>query len=576
MPSSVVVISDDESDEEVSVVAVHPPRSTSSSSFPSVQQTASSATIGRKDTITILSDSEDGIETDNDDAEQDVFKLIADVAKLSPVKSRANILSSRAGNGVERASSASILDTVSGNGIGVSGRAKGKGRALEGTRSMIEGMSTIDRLDSTEDPYLSSPVAPRVATKRPPAADTAGAKKKTRPSGQNSEGLSKEQLAANKASAREAKAAQDAKNKEAKQLAKDTAKAKAEKSLEKKMKDANKLRVSKNDTVREVALYLSADMAKPSSPIAGALPEITTKLKDNQSDLRFMSDSDSPIPGAIRFKRHLKARWDVAVKRFIPLDQPRWVWEKTVLILITAEELVDKIADGDDALVQWASDVRLLMSLSQQNQVIIMIKGIEKYYSKSKSMANKDYMSAARAGLEGGAVGGAMTAGRRAVRPTKDRIEEEMVKLQVAEGCFLVHVEKTEEMEDWVFNIAADVAIRPYKLISKSHLAFSPQDGQKKALESTAVLELMLQEVQGVTSSAAAGIAAEYPTFRDLMGAFEEAEEGPRGKSGAEAMLANCKVATLVSGKASNKTVNKAVSKRVQNVLRNTNGSGLA
>ncbi|ODN97220.1 hypothetical protein I350_08200 [Cryptococcus amylolentus CBS 6273] len=575
MPSSIVVISDDESDEEVSVVAVRPSRSTSSSSFPSVQQTASSAKIGRKDTNTILSDSEDGIETDNDDAEQDVFKLIADVAKLSPVKSRANILSSRAGNGVERTSSTSILDTVSGDGIGVSGRAKGKGRALEGTRSMIEGMSTIDRLDAMEDPYLSSPVAPRVATKRPPAADTAGARKKTKPSGQNSEGLSKEQLAAIKASAREAKAAQDAKDKEAKQLAKDTAKAKAEKSLEKKMKHVNKLRVSKNDTVREVALYLSADMAKPSSPIAGALPEITTKLKDNQSDLHFMSDSDSPIPGAIRFKRHLKSRWDVVVKRFIPLDQPRWVWEKTVLILITAEELVDKIADGDDALVQWASDVRLLLSLSQQDQVIIMIKGIEKYYSKSKSMANKDYMSAARAGLEGGAVGGAMTAGRRAVRPTKDRIEEELVKLQVAEGCFLVHVEKTEDLEDWVFNIAADVAIRPYKLISKSHLAFAPQDGQKKALESTAVLELMLQEVQGVTTSAAAGIAAEYPTFRDLMEAFEEAEEGPRGKSGAEAMLANCKVATLVSGKASNKTVNKAVSKRVQNVMRSTNGSNL-
>ncbi|ODN76140.1 hypothetical protein, variant [Cryptococcus amylolentus CBS 6039] len=442
---------------------------------------------------------------------------------------------------------------------------------------MIEGMSTIDRLDAMEDPYLSSPVAPRVATKRPPAADTAGARKKTKPSGQNSEGLSKEQLAAIKASAREAKAAQDAKDKEAKQLAKDTAKAakEAEKSLEKKMKHVNKLRVSKNDTVREVALYLSADMAKPSSPIAGALPEITTKLKDNQSDLHFMSDSDSPIPGAIRFKRHLKSRWDVVVKRFIPLDQPRWVWEKTVLILITAEELVDKIADGDDALVQWASDVRLLLSLSQQDQVIIMIKGIEKYYSKSKSMANKDYMSAARAGLEGGAVGGAMTAGRRAVRPTKDRIEEELVKLQVAEGCFLVHVEKTEDLEDWVFNIAADVAIRPYKLISKSHLAFAPQDGQKKALESTAVLELMLQEVQGVTTSAAAGIAAEYPTFRDLMEAFEEAEEGPRGKSGAEAMLANCKVATLVSGKASNKTVNKAVSKRVQNVMRSTNGSNL-
>jgi hypothetical protein len=48
----------------------------------------------------------------------------------------------------------------------------------------------------------------------------------------------------------------------------------------------------------------------------------------------------------------------------------------------------------------------------------------------------------------------------------------------------------------------------------------------------------MLQEVQGITQSAAAGIAAEYPSFAALMRAFEKAER----KGTAEALLADCEV----------------------------------
>jgi len=110
-------------------------------------------------------------------------------------------------------------------------------------------------------------------------------------------------------------------------------------------------------------------------------------------------------------------------------------------------------------------------------------------------------------------------------------------------------VEKTEEMEDWVWNLCADVALRPvcegsvqidaqYKLLSKSHLSFAPVEAKRKASSTTDALELMLQEVQGITQSAAAGIAAEYPTFAELMRAFEKAER----KGAAEVLLADCEV----------------------------------
>lgn len=51
----------------------------------------------------------------------------------------------------------------------------------------------------------------------------------------------------------------------------------------------------------------------------------------------------------------------------------------------------------------------------------------------------------------------------------------------------------------------------------------------------------MLQEVQGITPSASMGIASEYPTFKELMEAFEKAERRG-GVERAEGMLQDCEV----------------------------------
>jgi hypothetical protein len=50
----------------------------------------------------------------------------------------------------------------------------------------------------------------------------------------------------------------------------------------------------------------------------------------------------------------------------------------------------------------------------------------------------------------------------------------------------------------------------------------------------------MLQEVQGVTPSAAAGIRTEFESFKVLMDAYEKAEK--RGRERAELMLQDCEV----------------------------------
>ncbi|WVQ93747.1 hypothetical protein IAU59_000824 [Kwoniella sp. CBS 9459] len=380
---------------------------------------------------------------------------------------------------------------------------------------------------------------------------------------------------------KEEKEAKKAQERAEKQLARDTQKAakEAEKSYQRKLAEVNRLRTSKNDTVREIRLYLSADLSHPTSPIAGALPEIKTRITDSHSELHFLPEAESPISGVIRFKRHLKARWDATKKHFIPLDEPKWVWEPSILMIINAEEIVDRIADisGDDKLSNFIADVRLTLGLKSTDQMMVMIKGLNKYYSKTKSLANKEFTAAARAGLAGSAgANGRTSAAVINSRPDKETIEMELVKLQVKERCFLVHVEKTEDIEDWVYNIAADVALRPYKLISKSHLNFCPTDSiKRKSSNPTEAFELMLQEVTGITPSAAMGIAVEYPTFYDLMTAYEKAERRG-GIERAEGMLQDCQIKTLRNGTANGRKLNKALAKRVYNVFRGEDSLALA
>jgi crossover junction endonuclease EME1 len=188
-------------------------------------------------------------------------------------------------------------------------------------------------------------------------------------------------------------------------------------------------------------LYLSSDLETPSSPIAGALPAIRTKLTDNFSQVHFLPTDDSPHPGVIRFKRYVQARWDTAGKKFVPLDQPKWRWETTVLVIMTAEDVIDKIAVCNDELGTWAGDFRLMLGMGAKDQMFVMIKGLQKYYSKTKSLANKEYTAQARAVL--GEKEGEGGRGRaNSARPSKEIIERELVKLQVAHGCFLIHGEQ--------------------------------------------------------------------------------------------------------------------------------------
>ncbi|WVO18391.1 hypothetical protein L204_106107 [Cryptococcus depauperatus] len=570
--ANIFVVSDDNSDDELCFLGASQPLS--QRSRPAI------TTASNSQAIVVDSDSEISIKSDNGEDQDLISLLAASTGKTPPRKST---FTSRRAVSVDAIGSGSTTRSIFGASI-ASGKVsqgrstiypndngKSKSRVFSKSHSMNEGNMAFksNLFDLSEEPVQPFSMSKQISKKRTSGDDITTGK---RPNSDEDSRSSRE-IAVMRAQEKH-KVALKFKENETKYLNTAEASRQVEKFSRRELQKVNKLRVSKKDTVHEVQVVMSSDMENSSSPIADALPQIRERLQKNQSSIHFLPESESPVPGVIRFKRFLQARWDDNSKQFIPLDEPKWEWETTVVVLVTAEKLVNMIACGENMLTQWISDTRRLLGLFRTDQVIVMIKDLRGYHSRSCLSARKNRINTTKASLGCNRVELQTINNRHPSKPTEETIEAEIIKLQVSERCFIVYVEKTDDIENWVFNIAADIAIRPYKLLSKSHLSFAPADGQKKALQPTAVLELMLQEIQGITPSAAAGIAEVYPTFKKLMEAYER-EEQKSGSKGAVMMLECCEVKNTKDGRNSGRKLNKALSKRVYDAFRGTDNLSL-
>jgi crossover junction endonuclease EME1 len=304
--------------------------------------------------------------------------------------------------------------------------------------------------------------------------------------------------------------------------------------------------VSKVDALREIELHLAYDLSLPSSPIAGAMPEIKIRLEDNRSSLHYLSEEETVAEGTVQFMRRVKAVWDVAAKRFTPLEAERLEWEPTLVVVTSVDGIVDRLAQSEELFMEWLADIRLAVAHRPDEQVFLLVRGLAKYHSKTVSIVNRTYRDNVSAALHD-------TDARRARpevgrRVTKDMVETQLLRAQIEQHVFVVLVDETEEIEDWLYNLAADVAFRPYKRLTKSHLAFAAPEGQRKGAEPGPVLELMLQEVPGLTAAAALGVSRCYGSLRGLMEGYEGDDDGA-------SLLAGCAVGNLATGVATNRTL---------------------
>ena len=75
------------------------------------------------------------------------------------------------------------------------------------------------------------------------------------------------------------------------------------------------------------------------------------------------------------------------------------------------------------------------MDLSVDTQVMLLVKGLNKYFSKTKTLDNRDFTAAARAGLSDA---GLSRSTATTDRLEKDAIDRALVELQLQQTVFIV------------------------------------------------------------------------------------------------------------------------------------------
>ncbi|KAG9126547.1 hypothetical protein FRC07_003001 [Ceratobasidium sp. 392] len=232
-------------------------------------------------------------------------------------------------------------------------------------------------------------------------------------------------------------------------------------------REVNKLVTDKKSTVKDFTVEISR--ALRNSPFVNPFRD---KLAPHDGKLEFF-EPPSGIERLIRFRRSHVARYDIATKEWVLID-PYTRLEDLYILFLPADQLVQAVSE--QSLSDMLSVLRDTHQLTQRSQIFLMVDGINAYYKQK---------------------GGAKV--KRGV------IESSMTFLQAVERCFIVHVDGPEDASQWLFDMTGDLV----------KCGTSKSDTYKN----------MLQQIHGITESAADGIVEEVPTLRSLFEGYDQEKD---------------------------------------------------
>lgn len=213
------------------------------------------------------------------------------------------------------------------------------------------------------------------------------------------------------------------------------------KETEKQYKDelarVNKLVAKKEDHIKNFTLH-----ASPSLQSTKFIETISEKLEAYGCRVVYTSERDPTStandPGLIRWLRRVDAKFNEHSRIWEPV-KPYSRFEATNLIYVRAEDLLSR----HDAIELMHSRIQKLrddLKLTTRHQVFIMIDDMESYYRKKGKGSRAANASAREAGYE---------------LVSKQKVERALAQLQVAQRCFIVHVEGVVDAAEWIYNITA-------------------------------------------------------------------------------------------------------------------------
>lgn len=236
--------------------------------------------------------------------------------------------------------------------------------------------------------------------------------------------------------------------------------AEAGKAAKKLHAEVNKLVVSKSQTVKDFTLHVSESMRGEAQK--ALVTAITERLGEHGCNVTF---APSPLAAAspdihiMRWERTIRAKYNDGDRQWEPVPEYKR-FEATHLLYIHAAALLSSVTSATsthnvDLISRTITSYRRALKISDSHQVFVMIDDLEAYYRR-RGKGSRAANAQARDNLAGKTTGGTGLV-------EKSSVERALASMQVAQRCFIVHVEGTQDAAEWLYNMTADLGIKPQK-----------------------------------------------------------------------------------------------------------------
>ncbi|KAG9025208.1 hypothetical protein FRB95_010454 [Tulasnella sp. JGI-2019a] len=318
--------------------------------------------------------------------------------------------------------------------------------------------------------------------------------------------LEKEAKAQARKAAAEEKKREKAETAERKKLerAQEKGRKEAERVQQKEQKGLNKLVNSRNDTLKHMTIEFSPALLRDASPLLHAIPEVKTRIVEESKGTRaspswpittFQPEPPlSDMRNLVRWKRWIVAKYNDEDKEWQAIETPYSRLESAWLLYYTLKDVAGQVQNPHtERISQSLSTLRT--HLGPRRQIYMLIDHSGNQW--------------ARLPLE-----------------MRARVEARLAELQVEHNCFVIRAQDSEDLVRRFFDLTADLSIKPYKLIERSHLAFCSQVKKSDCIGvngSAKIYHRMLQQIYRITDPIVESITQDsYPTLRSLIEAYEQ------------------------------------------------------
>jgi hypothetical protein len=210
-----------------------------------------------------------------------------------------------------------------------------------------------------------------------------------------------------------------------------------EKAYNAKLKKANLVLKKSTSDLDQLGLIIELSSTICSEPASSSfhplLADFSAELAERKGSISFF---DTPgLNNVMTFRRLVAAKWNEKRRLMVPLEKAEKVREQTVIIYLTAMELVDLIVQ--DELLDLPSRVRAVVGLGPRAQVMLVVQGILAYYRERKKMEARAYQNEMQARMGGSATASRHPAKGWETKLDKRAIERGLIRLQVSEKVFI-------------------------------------------------------------------------------------------------------------------------------------------